>query len=284
MPVQLDLLITHAKVFTADPEQSAAEAVGVRDGRIVFVGSDEEARHSQGGATRSIDAQGATLLPGFIDSHFHLLWGAIEMSDAQLNQAQTVEEISADLRAFAHNNPDREWIIGRGIRYESLGSSQTLTRHQFDEIIADRPAVLYAFDTHTAWANSEAIRRGGLLGGAQVPDGSQIVMAADGTAHGELREPGAFGPIQALIPKPDDTRKRALLHQAMSDAASLGITSVHNMNGDLAEISLYAALEDLGEMTIRVYVPFHVKPDMEAGALEAAAAMREQHQTGLAPI
>jgi hypothetical protein len=67
----------------------------------------------------------------------------------------------------------------------------------------------------------------------------------------------------------------------MADAASLGITSVHNMNGDMAEISLYAALEDLGEMILRVYVPFHIKPDMGEDALEEASAMREMFQTSM---
>lgn len=103
-------------------------------------------------------------------------------------------------------------------------------------------------------------------------------MAADGTATGELREPGAYNPIRDQIPKPDLARKRFLLHKGLAAAARCGITSVHNMDGDQEQIELYAALEDVGEMTLRVYVPYSVKPETPLAEIDNAVTWRQQFQ------
>lgn len=280
-PGDLDLLIVNAHVFTADPSQPAAEAVGVKGDRIVFVGSSADADAFRGRARRIVDAGGASLLPGLIDSHYHLLWGSVELGDARLDHTRSPEQIVEVLRAYAAANPDREWVVGQGLSYLSSPGGEALTRHHLDAAVPDRPVLVVSYDGHTSWANTEALRRGGLLYGAETPPGSLIVMAPDGTATGELREPGASRPIEALVPPASDHRKRKLLRLGLAQAAEVGLTSVHNMNGDLAEIGLYAAMEDLGEMTLRIYVPFHAKPEMGPERLAEAVAMRDQFQTPL---
>ncbi len=140
---------------------------------------------------------------------------------------------------------------------------------------------LLAFDGHTMWANSEALRRADLINGRALPPGNEIVMAADGTATGELREPAAMRPVQDLIPDADDARKRTLLHKGLAQAAQFGITSVHNMDNKDNSIELYAALEDMGELTLRVYVPFDIHPDTPVEAIADAVPMRERFQSGL---
>jgi hypothetical protein len=138
---------------------------------------------------------------------------------------------------------------------------------------------VFAYDHHTAWANTEALRLGQLLQEGQVvAPNSEIVMGPDGLASGELRERGAFDPIMDLIPLPGADEKRALLHRGLAQAARLGLTSVHNMDGDAEQIALYAALEDVGELTLRVYAPYSVTPETRPEALAEAAAWREQYQ------
>lgn len=274
-PDRLDLLITRAHVFTADPHRPSAESVGVLGDRIVFVGTDAEAESLRGKARRVVDAAGASLLPGLIDSHYHLLWGSVELGDARLDNAHTPEQIGEVLKAYAAANPNPEWVVGQGLPY----LSEPLTRQHLDAAVPDRPVLIVSYDGHTSWANTEALRRANLLNGAPTPPGSLIVMAPDGTASGELREGGASRPFEALIPPVDDHRKRELLRLGLAQAAEVGLTSVHNMNGDLAEIGLYAAMEDLGEMTLRIYVPFHAKPEMGPERLAEAVAMRDQYQT-----
>ncbi len=271
MPQPANTLITRARVFTADPDHPHAEAVAVRGQRIVFVGSAEEAEGWRGPRTRVIEGQGRTLMPGFIDSHFHLLWGSLELGDIQLGEAKTLEGLTTAVRAFANEHPDIPWLVGRGLSYAILPDKQPLTRQRLDAVISARPLIVFAFDTHTAWANTEALRRANLLkDGRTVSPNSEIVLGPDGLAQGELREPGAYRPVMDLIPPPDEARKRALLHQGLAQAAACGMTSVHNMDGNA---------EDVGELTLRIYVPYSVTPHTPLEALAEAAALREQYQS-----
>ncbi|HET7088034.1 MAG TPA: amidohydrolase family protein, partial [Anaerolineae bacterium] len=281
MPLAADILLVHARCFTADPANPRAEAVAVCGNRIVFVGSDVDAAAWRGPGTRVIDAQGCTLMPGFIDSHFHLLLGSIGLGDAQLGDVRSYGALSEAIRAFAGEHSRREWLVGHGLPYAILPGGRMLTRHDLDAIIVDRPLIVFAYDTHTAWANTEALRRASLLeNGKTVAPNSEIVLGDDGLASGELREPGAYQPVLDLIPEPNDVEKRALLRKGLAQAAAFGVTSIHNMDGDAGQLALYAALEDLGELTLRVYVPYSVKPDTPLEALaKDAVAMREMHRS-----
>lgn len=275
---QADFLIVNGNVFTSDAQMPFARAVAITGNRIAWVGNDDEARAWRGPATQVVDARGATVMPGFIDSHFHLLMGSIEAADMQLDRAGSLEDVERTLAEWAAAKPNDPWIVGYQLRYSAIGEGRTFDRHWLDRVVADRPVLLFSYDVHTAWANTRALEIGGLLHGAEVPPGSAIVMAADGTATGELREPAAFNRIRDQIPKPDWARKRQLLQAGMAQAASCGITSVHNMDGDPEQIELYAAMEDAGEMTLRVYVPYSVKPETPPDALQEAVAWREQFQ------
>jgi len=270
MPVA-DLLFFNAHVFTSDSDSPSAEVVAIRNGRIVFVGSDIEVEAWRGPSTRVVDAGGRTLMPGFIDSHFHMLHGALELDGIQCEQDRAYEQLVASVRAFAAERPEDSWLPGYGLRY-NLGPGNTpLTRQHLDAIIPDRPMMLMAYDGHTVWTNTRALELSGLLNGGVAGPNSEIVLDVHGQATGELREPGAYDPVRNLIPKADDARKRALLHKALHLAASLGVTSVHNMDGDVEQAALYAALEDAGELTARIYIPYSVSPETPFEALEKEA-------------
>ncbi|HLF26256.1 MAG TPA: amidohydrolase [Anaerolineae bacterium] len=280
MPEPADLIITQARCFTADPANPRAEAVAVRGNRIVCVGSAEEVDAWRGPHTRVVDGQGRTLMPGFIDSHFHLLSGSIELDNIQLSDVRTLDDLAAAVHDYADRRPDRLWLAGAGLPYQILPDDQPLTRHHLDAILADRPLIVFAYDAHTAWANTQALRRAHLLqAGKVVAPNSEIVLGPDGLASGELRESGASGPILDLIPEPSAADRRTLLRQGLRQAAEWGVTSVHNMDGDAEQLMLYAALEDLDELTLRVYVPYSVKPDTPIEALAEAAALREMHRS-----
>lgn len=270
-----DLLITNAHALTMDRAQPVAEAVAVQGERILFVGSAAEALAWRRPHTRVIDAAGCTLLPGLIDSHFHLLWGSLKLDNIQCEGLTTYAELMAAVHAYAATNPDRPWLLGNGMIYEIGPQRQIPTRHHLDALVADRPLAIMAFDYHTMFANTRALEMAGLLYGGVCAAGSEIVMGTDGTATGELRERGAFGPIQALTPTPDPARKRQLLRQGLAQAAAYGITSVHNMNGNLDELTLYADMAAAGELTLRINVPFSVTPATSLEELREAIAMRD---------
>ena len=141
-------------------------------------------------------------------------------------------------------------------------------------MLAERPVYIGAYDGHTGWANTKAMELAGILrsDGREMTNGI-IVRDENGLATGELREEDAMRTVMDLVPKPDSNRKRELLKLASQKFNASGITSVHNMNGDMEELMAYAALEDAGEMNLRVYVPYEVKPDATEEMLSEAAQM-----------
>ena len=269
MPPYADLMITNAQVFTSDDANPHAEVVAVRGNRIVYVGNASGVEAWRGPGTRVLDGQGKSLLPGFIDSHFHLLWGSIWLGNAQLQEVKTQTDLKDVLLEFAAENKTTAWVIGRGIKYGIVS-----TRQELDAIITARPVYVGAYDGHTAWANTKALEMAGILHpGKEIGPNGIVVRDEDGLATGELREGDAMDAVHNLVPEPDAARKRELLKLAMKQIAATGVTSVHNMNGDMEEMLTYAAVEDAGEMLLRVYVPYWVKPDATEEMLSEAAAM-----------
>jgi predicted amidohydrolase YtcJ len=266
-----DFIITNAKVFTSDETNPYAQAVAVKGNRIVFVGSSEEVLSWEGIHTNVIDGNNRTLMPGFIDSHFHLLSGCETLGDAQLQDVKNKDELRNALQSYAQTNKTTAWISGIGIKYKIVSSRQEL-----DEIIIDRPVYIEAYDGHTGWANSKALEIAGILNGGKTTGPNGIIVKDElGTATGELREPDAINPVIKLIPQPNSARKRELLKLGMRQINAAGVTSIHNMNGDMEDLITYAALEDSGEMALRVYVPYSIRPHTTEGMLAEATAMQE---------
>jgi predicted amidohydrolase YtcJ len=269
MTPDAEILFINAHVFTSDAANPLAEAVATKGNRIVFAGSSSDAKTWRGPGTRIIDAGGNTILPGFIDAHFHLLWGCTWLGSAQLQQVKTEQDLRTVLQVFAGENRTNPWVVGRGIKYGIVS-----TRQELDTISADRPIYVGAYDGHTAWANTTALELAGVLRAGQPagPNGI-IVRDAAGLATGELRESDAMNTVHDLIPEPLAARQRELLNLGMKQIAAAGVTSIHNMNGDMDEMMAYAALEDAGEMRLRVYVPYWVKPETSRSNLSEAVAM-----------
>ena len=261
---KVDIVIKNARVFTSDESNPCAEAVAVRGNRIVYVGSNKGAEEFSDAKTKIVDAKQRTLTPGFIDSHVHLLSGATWMGYAELSQARDASDVKRLLREYAENNQASAWVIGRRIGYDIVS-----TRQELDEIISDRPVYVRSADAHTAWANTKALELAGIL-----KDGTDdnIIRDENGFAAGELRE-SAMKFVLNVIPPPSEAFIRTQLKRASHEFNKAGITSVHNMNGDMRDLMTYAAAEDAGELTLRVYVPYEVKPEATEADLQEAVAM-----------
>ena len=195
MSQRADMIIKNAKIFTSDPSNPQAEAVAIKGNRIVHVGTNEGAEKFKGPDTRVVDGQGRTLTPGFIDSHFHLLWGSISMGGAQLYDAKNLDDVRGALREHAEKNKTSEWVDGRGIKYDIV-----TTRQQLDEMVADRPVYINAYDGHTSWANTKALELAGILQPGKEAEGNGVIVRDEnGIATGELRET-AMGLVSGQIP------------------------------------------------------------------------------------
>lgn len=285
-----DLILTHARVLTMDPAFPRAEAVAIAGGRILAVGSADQIAALAGPDTRIIDAGRRSLLPGFFEGHVHVGLGGADLTHLHIGHLHGAEAVGAAFRDFAAANPDMPLLMAQEAHYGIL--DKPASRHDLDAMIADRPIAMMSPDLHTVWANTAALRAAGLLYGAPMPHGHEVVMAEDGLASGELREFEAFGPLIAYAgegrinlgiatgeepdPRPTATERaadQALLFKGMMHCAAQGVTSLVNMDGNRYTLDLLAEMQATGRLPVRVKVPFHFKPHMGLEALDRASAM-----------
>ena len=290
----VEMILTNARVLTMDAARPRAEAVALAGGKIVAVGGAADVAALAGPDTRVIDAGGRTLLPGFVESHLHLVLGGNELTQLQIGGLHGMDGLKAAFAGYAAANPDKALLMAQGASYEIL--DHPVTRADLDRVLADRPIAMMSPDHHTVWANTAALAAAGLLHGAAMPHGHEVVMAEDGTATGELREFEAFGPVLALggeahlqlgiatggepDPWPDAaTRARDKMKVAagLAHCAAQGITSMVNMDGNRYTLHLLQEMQDEGRLTARVKVPFHFKPHMELAELDRASAMTAEY-------
>jgi len=293
-----DLIVTNGRVLTMDASAPYAEAVAIKDGRILAVGDRTTITGLKGPDTRVIDAAGGTVMPGFIEAHMHLFNGAAELDHLHLGGVQGFDAMRDAIRAYAGERPDVPLLLGAAADYTILSETERVTRHHLDRIIADRPFAMSAGDHHTMWANTKALEMAGLLHGKPLGPGNEIVMGEDGLAAGELRESEAFGPVLAMSgqsrvrlglqtggePEPypsveELAADRDLMHRGLEWCARHGITSIHNMDGNLYQLELLSALEAEGRLLCRVQIPFHFKNFMEIGQLEKASRMASAYRS-----
>lgn len=285
-----ELILTNARVLTMVPGHPRAQAVAVAGDRIVGVGDRTKIEALASRETQVIDAGGRTVLPGFVESHLHLLLGGAELAHLQLQGVEGKAALRDAFRGFAARHPNRPLLMGQGGDYGMLG--RPMTRDDLDEVLPDRPIAITAADHHTVWANTAALRAAGVLHGFTTPHGHEVVMGADGLATGELREFEAFAPVIALggearlnlgiatgaepTPWPDAAARaidRAKLLAGLRHCAAHGITSMVNMDGNRYTLVLLRELQDRGDLIARVKVPFHFKPQMDLAELDRAEAM-----------
>jgi predicted amidohydrolase YtcJ len=290
-----DLVVLNGRVLTMHEARPRAEAVAVRGGDILAVGTTAEIRELAAPGARVADAGGATVMPGFIDSHVHLFQGSAALDYLDLGAVRGREALACAIRGYAEARPDEPLIVGTGTTYGLL-DGRNPTRYDLDAILSDRPVGLLAPDIHTLWANTMALERAGLLQGAEMPEGSIVVMGEDGRATGELLETGAFGPVLRLSrtggrdmlgyvtgadPVPPATAAeraadKALLARGQAHAAAHGITTMHNMDGNFYQLELLEDLERDGDLLVRMQVPFHLKNFDPLDRLEEAVEMRRR--------
>ena len=142
-----DLILTGARVLTMDPARPRAEAVALGAGRILALGRDAEIAAMAGPGTRRVAAGGRTLLPGFVESHLHLVLGGEELSQLHLGHVEGAAALRAAFAGYAAAHPDRPLRMAQRAQYGILG--HPVTRHDLDAVIADRPIAMMAPDHHT---------------------------------------------------------------------------------------------------------------------------------------
>lgn len=195
-----DVIVTHARVYTVNAKQPWAEAVAVREGKIIAVGSEQEIATHKALETKVIDAGGRVVLPGFTDCHVHFMSGSIALTGVILDDAKTVEEYQKRVKEYATAHPEAAWILGRGWTYPAFGATALPDKKYLDAVVPDRPVLLEGYDGHTYWANSKALELAHIDKNTPDPPNGVIVRDAQTSeATGALKE-AAQDLVEKMVP------------------------------------------------------------------------------------
>ncbi|WEJ74709.1 amidohydrolase [Pseudomonas sp. PSE14] len=290
-----DLILHGGKVYTAEPGQSLQQAVAVENGRILAVGSDAQILKLKQAGTQVIDLHGKVLMPGFIDSHTHLVKGGLQMLQANLNnEDMPITELESKLRQWRDDGRAR-----RG-KFLYIGGIPTQYWDRIDELQqrfnqgewAKQPILLAGGDYHTGWANQALLDLAGVdvakVKSLQGEEQATIGHAADGTPNGFLVDAGLY-PVQALLPLPTNDELVDALKGAQRYYHELGITAWmeplanENPGGDIHNDSVgvlpaYKALSQSGELTAHVAALLMADSKATPADLDELDKVRQQFQ------
>jgi hypothetical protein len=275
-----DLVFRNGSIYTVDGPRSWARAVAVTGGRIVYVGSDEGSGEWIGPSTQVVDLDGRLMLPGFQDVHIHPIGGGIEAAACDLNDLTTLEEYLEAVRTYAAENPDEEWILGGGWKMSVFGPGANASRKLLDEIVPDRPVFLASADGHSAWVNSKALEIAEVT--AATPDPADgIIDREPGTREpmGSLQE-GAINLVHAHAPPVDLETRMSGLQYSIEMLNSYGITSIQDANVDEEDLKAYRALDDRGELHLRVVGSQWWDREGDTGQIRQFRTLRDQYTKG----
>ena len=229
--------------------QPRAEAFAVHDGKFLAVGTDEDVRALAGDDTEVIDANGATLVPGLVDGHTHLVLGSGLATGVDLSEIEDKGEWLRIIADKAATVPDGDWILGGGWDH-NLSDGVLPTKGMLDSVAPNNPVLLRDIDFHSSWANSLAIERAGVTADSPVPPGGEIVVELEsGELTGIFKEGGgelfsdAPGMSEAVDPE-------AGILGAVALANSLGITTMHDMS---PQRGAFLSVLERGELTARIW-------------------------------
>lgn len=251
-----DTVLLNGKIWTGESDSSYVEAIAIDGNKIMAIGSNDDIKKLMGDSTHVIDLKKKLVTPGFNDAHIHFLSGSMILSSADLLSTTSLAEMKQVLLAYAQKNPDKTWITGRGWQYGFFEGGMPNKKY-VDSLIPDRPVFLRAYDGHSGLANSKALELAGITRDTKYSGFGEMVKDASGEPTGAFLE-GAQSLVSTFVPKPTEQEQLDALHNGMKYAASLGITSMQNANGDLEEFSLYKKLFDNNELTMRFSMGFSV--------------------------
>jgi predicted amidohydrolase YtcJ len=246
-----DLVITHANIWTGEPVQPAATALAIVGDRIAAVGRDDEIDRWRGASTTAIDADGRRVVPGFNDSHVHLVDGGTQLDNVDLKDADSPQEFARRIGARAKAKPG-EWILGGEWDDQRWTPPQLPTRALIDDATNGTPVFISRYDGHMALANAAALGRAGITERTPDPPGGVIVRDQKGSPTGVLKD-AAMDFVTRVIPAATPDQRLRAVKRAMEHAASLGVTSVQDMNPPYEDVAVYADLANRGELTLRIY-------------------------------
>lgn len=247
-----DIVVLNGRIYTADAARPIVAAMAVRDGRVVFTGDAAGARALVGNATRVLDLQGKTVIPGMTDAHAHVLGLGQRLQSVDLFETRSFDEVVARVVERAKETPKGEWILGRGWDQNDWGNTSWPTHEALSRAVPDHPVMLTRVDGHAGIANAAAMRSANLTRATRSPAGGEIIKDAQGNPSGVLID-NAQRLVSAVIPPASRAQVKEMLEDAIAEMHRWGLTGVHDAGASAQTLELYEELGREGKLNIRLY-------------------------------
>ncbi|MGH7452736.1 MAG: amidohydrolase [bacterium] len=247
-----DVVLTNGVIHTVDEKQPSARALAIVGDRLAFVGSNHAAQAWIGDKTQVIDLGGKTVVPGFIDSHYHFQGVGQRAYNLNLDGCTSLDEFLSRLKNWAANVPAGEWIRGRGWMEEDWPVKQFPTRVELDRVVPNLPVYLNRADGHMAVVNSKALEIAGITASTANPPGGEILKDAKGNPNGLLVDK-AMGLVFKHIPSSSPEMQEKFALKANEVALAYGLTTIHDAGSSWETVNLWKRLYGDGKMQVRIY-------------------------------
>ena len=248
-----DVVFVNGNVYTVNEKQPRAEAIAVKGDRVVFIGSNANAKRFQGGGTRVIDLHGETVVPGMTDAHYHFIGVGQREMNLNLEGITNLEDFLAKVKERVDRAKPGEWVTGRGWIETFWKPPVFPTRWDLDKISPNNPVFLTRADGHGAVANSAALRIGGVTKDSKDPFGGQILRDKQtGEPVGMLLD-NAQGFVSRHLPAPTQAEIQQAIILANKRSIELGLTQIQDPGGSYRDVDLYKKLYGEGKLKLRIY-------------------------------
>jgi hypothetical protein len=243
----------HGRIYTNDPQRPWAEAMAVRDGKIICIGAIAQVTLECGNDPQAqrIDLHEKFVMPGFNDAHVHLGSAGEGMLSVRLYGATSVEELKRRLAASVATHKEGEWITGAGWDHTLWPDKAFPNKWELDDVAPKNPVILVHVSGHVAVANSLALKIAELTNSSQNPTGGELERSSAGELTGMLKEGPAMELVRARVPDATPEQRRRGITLVFADLAKNGVTSVQD-NSDWEDFRAYKQLKDDGKLTVRI--------------------------------
>jgi len=246
-----DALVDNVTGITLDEDGKVVRFTGLLmslDGKVTKLLSAKDKRPEK--LDWRADMKGRVMIPGFVDSHGHVLELGFRQLELDLSGARTLAEAQARIRAYAAANPDRKWILGGGWNQEAWGLGRFPTAAELDAAVPDRPVWLARADGHAGWANSVALREAGVTAKTVSPAGGRIEKT--GIQPSGVFVDAAQALIQKVVPQPLPKERDLAFLKAQALLLANGVTATADMGTSVDDWLTYRRMGDIGNLRIRV--------------------------------
>lgn len=244
-----DLIIYNAKIYTVNDKFDIADAMAIKDGKILAVGNSAEIRKQFSGK-EEIDAAGKTIYPGFIDAHAHFYGYGQSLQSIDLRRTKSWEEVISRLKEFAKTHPDG-WLTGRGWDQNDWDNKQFPNKEKLDELFPNREVLLTRVDGHAAIANQSALNAAGITKSFTLTGGD--IVEKDGKLTGLLID-NAVGLVSSKIPTPNEAQNRKIFLDAEKNCFAVGLTTIDDCGLDYGDVDLIEKMHKENSLKMRLYV------------------------------